>query len=68
MNLISLSKVAEKCDVSTRTVRKWIADGDFPQHTTELPGGHKRWVEMLVPESSRRFTTHETVMDVDELA
>lgn len=48
MNLISLSKVAEKCDVSTKTVRKWIADGTFPQHTTELPGGHKRWVEVVI--------------------
>ncbi len=46
--LLSLKRVAEMLDVSPKTVRRWIADGQFPGPTHTLPGGNIRWEERVV--------------------
>jgi excisionase family DNA binding protein len=30
--LLTASQVAQRCQMSLRTVRRWIADGDLPVH------------------------------------
>lgn len=42
MKLLSLKRVAETLDVSTKTVRRWIAEGIFPKPVM-LPGKLPRW-------------------------
>lgn len=46
--LLSLAKVAERLDVSTKTVRRWLAAGEFPAATHALPKGQLRWDELTV--------------------
>lgn len=46
--LLSLKRVAERLDVSEKTVRRWMKDGEFPAPTHHLPGGNSRWLEVVV--------------------
>lgn len=46
--LLSLKRVAERLDVSEKTVRRWVKDGEFPGPTHTLPGGNLRWEEAVV--------------------
>lgn len=46
--LLSLKRVAERLDVSARTVQRWVADGEFPPATHMLPGQTQRWAEAVV--------------------
>ena len=41
--LLSCQEVAARLSVSARTLRRWVAAGEFPPATTVLPGGHLRW-------------------------
>ncbi len=48
LRLLSLKRVAEALDVSEKTVRRWVRDGQFPGPTHTLPGGNLRWEEDTV--------------------
>lgn len=46
--LLSLKRVAERLDVSEKTIRRWIDAGEFPPPTHLLPGQTQRWAETVV--------------------
>lgn len=46
--LLSLKRVAERMDVSVRTVQRWVDAGEFPAATHPLPGQTQRWAEAVV--------------------
>lgn len=48
MRWLSLKSVADMLEVSPKTIRRWIADGTFPEATTYLPNGQLRWSETVV--------------------
>lgn len=47
MRLLKIKTVAERIDMSTVTIRRWVADGKFPAPVT-LPNGDLRWHEFEV--------------------
>ena len=47
MKLLSRKTVAERLDVSTKTVARWVAEGTFPPPVV-LPSGDQRWHEAVV--------------------
>jgi excisionase family DNA binding protein len=48
LRLLSPREVADRLSVSIRTLKRWVAAGQFPAATTLLPGGHLRWREAVV--------------------
>lgn len=46
--LLSIKRVAERMDVSAKTVQRWVKSGEFPAPTHHLPGGNVRWLEAVV--------------------
>lgn len=48
MRWLSLRRVAEVLEVSTKTVQRWIAEGTFPEASMTLPNGQRRWAEVVV--------------------
>ncbi|CAN5639647.1 hypothetical protein BH11PLA2_BH11PLA2_18140 [soil metagenome] len=47
IRLLSIRRVAELCDVSPKTIRRWLAAGQFPQ-PVELPNSDLRWLLPVV--------------------
>jgi len=62
--LLSISSVAARLDVSSKTVRRWIASGTFPQPIT-LPGGHQRWTEISIEVWIQNAATEKPVPKQD---
>ncbi len=46
--LLSIKRVAERLDVSEKTIRRWIDAGEFPPPTHILPGQTQRWAMTVV--------------------
>ena len=45
--LLSISSVADALDVSTKSIRRWLADGKFPTPVL-LPSGEFRWHDYAI--------------------
>jgi hypothetical protein len=54
----SKGNLADRYEVSERTIDRWRSDGKFPQPDIVLPSGQPRWSDDTIERHERRSVTN----------